>query len=539
MRIDITYDKQYLFLSSDYPVEITAVRNAFTCEIKNAWLLKKKSKLINTQRCFVSDHGYMPIGLWMDLLSFCKVNNIYCELSPNLTNYLNSFNTLSLEDFKQYIAKTFEGAETPDGEPFAPYGYQVEAAYSLLRFNRSTAEISTSGGKTLIAFIIFKYLIDRVGVNKILYIVPSVDLAEQSDAKFQMYESWLKVHHHNWQTGILKSGLRVKDKRRVDPANILFGTYQSLMYKDPSFFEPFNACILDESHHISAASNKKIISQCNNLKYSIGFTGTYPKDGTIDCYALKSYIGPKVYTLSSDELINKEKQATPIYLIFTLLDWASQEEKKMLWDTRNIKSQGAANIDYTIGSKLLRHEAKFINSSAKRMKYICDLAIKQAHNTLLLFTDIKGGYGKRIYEYIRTYSDKTVFYIDGSTDPEKREYYKSECEKDDTGNTILVASVGTFGEGIDICNIWSIFLVNSSKSERLVRQICGRGFRKYPGKDKTLIYDFVDDLRYSETGKYMDNYIWSHYKERRKTYKEQNFPYFEQPVTIKDSYGFT
>lgn len=84
-------------------------------------------------------------------------------------------------------------------------------------------------------------------------------------------------------------------------------------------------------------------------------------------------------------------------------------------------------------------------------------------------------------------------------------------------------------------------LTNSSKSERLVRQICGRGFRKYPGKDKTLIYDFVDDLRYSETGKYYDNYIWTHYKERKKIYKEQNFPAFEQSFDIreKETYGFT
>lgn len=64
MRIDITYDKQYLLLTSDYITEINAVRNAFTCEVKNAWLLRKKSSLIETRRCFVSNHGYMPVGLW-------------------------------------------------------------------------------------------------------------------------------------------------------------------------------------------------------------------------------------------------------------------------------------------------------------------------------------------------------------------------------------------------------------------------------------------------------------------------------------------
>jgi superfamily II DNA or RNA helicase len=92
---------------------------------------------------------------------------------------------------------------------------------------------------------------------------------------------------------------------------------------------------------------------------------------------------------------------------------------------------------------------------------------------------------------------------------------------------VLVASIGTFGEGIDLSNIWSIFLVNSAKSERLVRQICGRGLRKYPGKEKTLLFDFVDDLRYTMDGRYEDNYMWKHYKERKKIYKEQNFPTYE------------
>ena len=126
-----------------------------------------------------------------------------------------------------------------------------------------------------------------------------------------------------------------------------------------------------------------------------------------------------------------------------------------------------------------------------------------------------------------------VYGIDESGNPMNiRDYYKAQCENDDTGNTVLVASIGTFGEGIDLCNIWSIFLVNSAKSERLVRQICGRGLRQYPGKDKTLLFDFVDDLRFTMDGRYEDNYMWKHYKERKKIYKEQNFPTYEQTISF-------
>ena len=73
-------------------------------------------------------------------------------------------------------------------------------------------------------------------------------------------------------------------------------------------------------------------------------------------------------------------------------------------------------------------------------------------------------------------------------------------------------------------------LVNSAKSDRMVRQVVGRGLRNASGKEKCILYDFVDDLRYSEDKKkrYYDNYMWSHYKTRKGIYAEQHFPTYEQ-----------
>lgn len=531
MRIDITKDNQFLYLSNMYPYEMNLIRGNFTKEIDNAWFLKKKSKFIETTRCFVSDLGYMPVGLWVDLLAYCKQAGIPCEYSQDFIAYLNEMNKLTLDDFKAYVNDMFEGAENEDGKPFAPYEYQVEAAYNILKYKCASAEISTSAGKTLISFIIFKYILEH-NAGKCLYIVPSVDLATQSAEKFELYESYLKKHPKAWTTGILKSGLKKAEKNAVETCDILFGTFQSLANKEPEFFDKFKSLIGDECHHISAVSIRKIIGQCKNLEYKIGVTGTYQKPNSVDNLNMKSYYGPHVYTLTADSLINKEKSATPIYIVFQILSWATEDEKQMLWQARNIKSMGAANIDYTVGTKLLRQEQAFINASFKRLQFISEMAIKMKNNTLLLFGDVKNGYGKHIYNYIRDYSGKQVYYIDGTTSNDKREYYKQQCEEDKTGNTVLVASIGTFGEGIDISNIGSIFLVNSAKSERIIRQICGRGLRLCPGKDKTVLYDFVDDMRYSETGKYYDNYMWTHYKERKKIYKEQNFPSFEQNIKL-------
>jgi len=326
----------------------------------------------------------------------------------------------------------------------------------------------------------------------------------------------------------LKSGLKKAEKIKVESCNILFGTYQSLKNREQEFFNPFAGCIVDECHHSSAPSVKAVLTRCVNSRCTIGITGTFPKKDTIDYLTLQSYIGPVVYTLTADELINKEKAATPIYIVFQIVDWMTLDEKRQLYYNRMQKVSNPD--DMTLGTKLLKQESDFINNSYVRLKFIGDMAIKMAKNTLILFGDVKGEYGKKLMDYIKDNSDKNVYYIDGSTPTENRDYYKQMMANDTDGKTVICGSIYTMGEGIDVPNIESIFLVNSAKSERIVRQIVGRGLRNNDGKEKCILYDFVDDGRYSEDPKkrQYNNYMWNHYTVRKNIYKEQNFPVYEQ-----------
>lgn len=670
MRIDITDDLNYMLLSSDYPYELEVMTNALTVEIPNAWMLKKMGTVHNTERKFINEYNMVPIGLWINVMKVCKDANFSVQLSDKMNAYLNSFQK-DFDEFKKYVDTMFRGAKTEEGKPFKPYDYQIKAAYMLLRYKKCCGEISTSAGKTLISFIIFKYLIDVCSIKKILYIVPNVDLATQSADKYEEYESYLKKHNHNWEIGILKAGLTKKQKEKVESCNILFGTFQSLCKRDAEFFAPFGACINDECldkdtevimgdgslkkikdvqageqvltydtetgeyiinaveyvyhglsngerlyevkiddnrklqitgnhkiytvydgwkrtdelkagdmicgrsgslwiesvteigtadeevynlrirtdvetqhnyfangclvsncHHSSASSIKKILMKCINLEYSLGVTGTFPKEGLYENLIIQSYIGPVVYKFTANELINTEKRGTPVYVLFKNMNWATQEEKRLLYLMRANKDES----DISAGAKNLREEQKMVNSSYTRLKYICDLAIQMKKNTLIIFGDVKGGYGKRIYNYIKDNSDKSVYYIDGFTPPENREWMTEQFENDTTGQSIIVGSLNCCSEGIDYKNMWSIFLVNTSKSERQVRQMIGRGLRLYPGKDKVVLFDFVDDLRYTESGRYYDNYLYKHYRERKKIYTEQCFPVYEEKIKFENSF---
>ena len=535
MTIDLTYDNKFLVINSNYPKELSLLKTTLTREIANAWMLKKTNSSINTERCFINNFGLVPVNLWLDVIKFTKDCNIYCELSDKMKMYIAGF-SLNFDYFKKYVDNLFLGAVNSKGQPFVPRDYQIKAAYELLKYKRSTAEISTSAGKTLISFIVFKFLMDCKQYKKFLYIVPSVDLATQSIDKYKEYESYLQHSNSNWSAAILKSQLKKKEKEDLQDFNILFGTYQSLCKKPVNFFTEFRTIIVDECHHVATAKSiKTIIDKCVNADYSMGVTGTFPKRETCENLTLQSYIGPLVYKLTANDLINKEHAATPIYVVFDILNWASDEEKQQLYFSRAQKNTEAGKNDISLGSKLLRHEQKFINNSYTRLKYICESIIKTKQNTLVLFGDVSGGYGQRIYNYIKDNSDKNVYYIDGFTNNDSRDYYKEQCANDKDGNTVIVGSIYTMGEGIDIPNLSAIFLVNTSKSERMIRQILGRGIRLAEGKKNAVLFDIVDDLRYSmdQNNRYYENYMWQHYTNRKRIYKEHNFPSYTRRINFE------
>ena len=185
MIIDISDDKDLITLMGEAPHEVQTVRNSLTAEIPNAYMLKKLKSVKNTKRTFMTDYNQCPTGLWLEVIKICKKWNFNVSFTPLMQDYINQYN-LGYNLFKNYVDKTFEGAVNEKGYPFKPYDYQIEAAYKLIKFQKCCGEISTSAGKTLISFIMFKYLFDVAKVKKILYVVPSIDLATQSAEKYEL-----------------------------------------------------------------------------------------------------------------------------------------------------------------------------------------------------------------------------------------------------------------------------------------------------------------------------------------------------------------
>jgi superfamily II DNA or RNA helicase len=440
----------------------------------------------------------IPSGLWKEVVDICKEYDF--KLSMNgITDLFNTDITES--EFLDWVSDFFKDSE------IKPRDYQIDAAFKILKYRRCLAELATSAGKTLISFMIVAYMMERLNKKKILFIVPNVSLVLQATGDFEEYNKsriQLKIQQ-------IYSGVKIRPS-----SNIVIGTYQSLVKKDEEYFNQFDVVMVDETHKAKANSIQKIMDKCWHCDYRFGLSGTIPKRGTVNRLSLMSAMGPLVTQVKANYL-QDEGYIAKCKVLQIHMDYATvaQKESFAFLSKNPIDRQ-----------RLFSLEQNFINENEKRLDFVCQVVKKSTSNSLVLFHKI--AYGEKLYQKLRSITDKKVYYVDGSINADLREEFKRRMEKND--DVIIVASYGTFSTGISIKNIHNIFFTESFKSEVIIRQSIGRGLRQHHSKDIVKIYDFIDDFRYKDDELDWMNYIYRHGQERRKIYKEEKFPFELQNI---------
>jgi superfamily II DNA or RNA helicase len=334
-------------------------------------------------------------------------------------------------------------------------------------------------------------------------IVPSTNLVFQGSEDFEDY-------------GLHKLGSKIQQigggSKLREGCDVIIGTFQSLVKQDQEFFEESDLVFVDECHHTNSMSIKKIVAHCMHSRWRFGLTGTLTKRGTADYLTIQQFLGPLIVEISPSFLFDNN-YATPVSIKVVIMDWLEKEYKDKLADLK-------LNNNNLEGNEVYNLERKLVVESKKRLNYVVDFINKTSKNSLVLFQSVKDEYGKQIWNLLREKnSEKEVFYVDGDTSEGLREEYKSRMASGN--NKILIATYGTFSTGISINNLHNIFLVESYKSEVLIKQSLGRGMRQMEGKEKVNIIDFVDDF---SSPKYQ-NYLMKHSEARIQIYKNESFEY--------------
>jgi len=375
------------------------------------------------------------------------------------------------------------------GKPIEIRDYQVQAIYQAILDARRLLLSPTGSGKSLIIYCLLRW--HETFNRRQLILVPTTSLVEQMYSDFQDYSSingWKASEHcHRIYGG----------NEKTNDFDVVISTWQSLYKLPKPFFDDFQTIYGDEAHLFAAKSLTGILNKCTNSPYRIGTTGTL--DGTkTHRLVLEGMFGPVLKVTTTKDLISS-KTLADLKIFNVILEYPDEIRKGMK-------------------SKTYQEEMEFLSNYTPRNKFVRNLALKQTHNTLVLFKIIE--HGKELFNMIKEKdSERKVFFVYGGTDVEQREEIRRLTEQEK--NAIIVASYGTFSTGINIKNLHNIIFASPSKSRIRNLQSIGRGLRTNDNKDSCTLYDIGDDLSW----KSKKNYTLLHMIERIKIYNDEHFNY--------------
>lgn len=377
-------------------------------------------------------------------------------------------------------------------DKYIPRDYQFEAFVHAIRSRRALLLSPTASGKSLIIYLIMRY----INAKRTLIIVPTISLVSQLATDFADYgfQSDKLVHR-------IFGG---QDKQTDKP--VVISTWQSLIELDKKYFEQFDVVIGDEAHLFKAKSLVGIMTSLVNAKYRIGTTGTL--DGT------------KTHKLVLEGLFGPVRQVTTTKELMDLGHVADFNIKCLLLKHPDLACKALKKATY-------QQEIEYLVLNESRNKFISNLSLSLKGNTLVLYQYVDK-HGELLYEMINSkIGDRKCFFISGKTDVEIREETRQIVEKEN--NAIIIASYGTFSTGVNIKNLHNIIFASPSKSRVRNLQSIGRGLRKSDTKDSAVLYDIADDLRYKKH----ENFTLKHFVERIRIYSEEKFDFKIYKIELK------
>lgn len=443
----------------------------FTPQYK-ARLWDGKIRLYNVQ------NNQIYRGLVPYIVKFCEERQYDWEYDNEVYD-----EELSLEEAKAFIQKL--------NLPIEPRDYQIEAFVHAIRSRRSLLLSPTASGKSLIIYMIMRFIGKRT-----LIIVPTISLVSQlaSDFKDYGFDSDKLVHKI--------FGGQEKDSNKP----IIISTWQSIYKMPKKFFDEFDVVIGDEAHLFKSKEISNLMTKMTNAKYRIGTTGTL--DGTkTHKLVLEGLFGAVRKVITTKELMDNKVVAD-----FNI--------KCLLLKHPDSICQAAKNFTY-------QQEIEYLVLNESRNKFISNLALSLEGNTLVLYQYVDK-HGKLLYDIINSrMSDRKCFFVYGKTDVEVREETRRIVETEN--DAIIIASYGTFSTGINIRNLHNIIFASPSKSRIRNLQSIGRGLRKSETKESATLYDIADDLRHKKR----ENYTLKHFAERIKIYSEEKFTFKVYKIELK------
>jgi superfamily II DNA or RNA helicase len=412
--------------------------------------------------------GVFQIGLWNDIEHFLRSLNIQLEIT--LTDAFKSqYKPITAIDKISYI----------DGYTY--YDYQIDSIWECIKNGRGICMLATGAGKSLLQAGLCKSFIDTHPDYKILVVVPNTLLLNQ------LYDSFKN------EFGI-SSVTRWGDNNSPDlSANILIANNQILtsnISNTLTIVQNFDVVIVDEVHRIGDKKTQigKVIANIPT-PHKFGFTGTLP-DEKITVWNVIGKIGPILYEKNSYD-IRKKGTITDIEVNVVICKH---------------KNPPIFVGDPNIPTDLYNQEFDYIMNLQSRNDIIRKIVGSLSGNILVIVDRLD--YGANLLAILSSLGRKT-FFISGDTSTEERQRIIQMME---TENGIITIAMSTiFSTGLSVNNLHYALFTYIGKSNVKIVQSIGRTVRKHDDKNKAVVFDISDNLKYS----------FKHLRDRMAIYKEQ------------------
>ncbi|MEG2633721.1 MAG: DEAD/DEAH box helicase family protein, partial [Oscillospiraceae bacterium] len=320
--------------------------------------------------------------------------------------------------------------------------------YRAIGTSRALVVAAAGSGKTYLAAF------DALNFNpkRLLYIVHEGSILKKSLETFQ------DVFGSNVSYGIYSGTSKECDTDFVFATNVTMSKTLDLFRKDE-----FDYIIIDECHHATAETYKRIISYFEP-EFLLGLTATPERMDNQDVFEMFDQNVP--YELRLRDAINNDLVVPFHYFGIrdTLVDYglSAGEERRMIAQLANDK-----HCEF-ISEQIERHrpqgklKALAFCRNVTHARMMCE-ALGERYNTAYLT-------GRNdIGERIRAYNDL----------------------QSDSAELEILFTVDILNEGVDIPGVNMVLFLRPTESSTIFIQQLGRGLRKYDNKQFVTVLDFI------------------------------------------------
>ena len=335
-----------------------------------------------------------------------------------------------------------------------------DAVINHIRKSTDTCMIDavTSSGKSWIISAIAK-TIHKASGKRILCTAPTAELVEQNNEKYLLSGGKASM----FSSSVGEISLR---------HHVIFGTPKTVLNRISRFRQEFSGVIIDECDAITPTIKQicYYLKQNNHHLRIIGTTGTPYRFGT-------GYI----YEIDVDGRITEGVE--PYFKKLLRNKWITPAKIIQPGEHYN-----TSHLELNSLHKFKNEDKAYEGQGRKTSRIIADIVEKS-----------KGKRGVLIYAATERHAIECM----QSLPPEMSAMVTAKTKKNDRKRIIedfkkqklkYIVNIGVLAVGFDAPHVDVIALLRLTESARLLMQICGRGFRIFPGKEYFLLLDYAENL---------------------------------------------